>query len=270
MAIFDIFEEVSEKSVTKSETGDNRIFGIVVGEVVKNYSDTMPGRVCVSIHVRDKEANILKWARVAAPYSGTKWGMYFLPEVGDQVLVVFDQGIIDRPYVIGSIQKDMNMFLRKSKDAHNQHKRIVTANGNSLEFEDVPEGEGAKDKIRLYTSDTAHELTLDNEKKKIIIQDKEKNTQIEMGSMRGVINITAKEKLTIKVGENISMVMNGTNGKITINATDLSIDATGKININGGGNATLTGSSVKVEAQGSLRLASSGMVTVEGKPIRLG
>ena len=63
MAIFDIFEEVSERAVTKTETGENRIFGVVVGEVVKNYDDKFPGRVCVNLHTRDKEANEMKWAR---------------------------------------------------------------------------------------------------------------------------------------------------------------------------------------------------------------
>ncbi|MBQ9633345.1 MAG: hypothetical protein IJV04_10630 [Lachnospiraceae bacterium] len=270
MAIFDIFEEVSEKSVTKTETGDNRIFGIVVGEVVKNYSETMPGRVCVSIHVRDRDANVLKWARVAMPYSGSSWGMYFLPEVGDQVLVVFDQGLIDRPYVIGAIQKDMNMFLRKAKNMHNQHKKIMTKNGNAIEFEDVVTGEGEQDKLTIHTSGTAHELTLDNEKKKITLQDKDKNAMIEMSTLRGNITIKAASKLTINVGENISVTMNGESGKITVNANDVSVQANSKIDLNGGGKATLTGASVKVESQGSLQMSSPGMCTLEGKPIRIG
>ena len=91
MALFDVIDEIAEKQVLKTETGDNRIFGIVVGQVVKNYDKDMPGRVCVSIFTRDKEANELKWARVAMPSSGSKWGHYFLPEVGDHVLVCFDQ-----------------------------------------------------------------------------------------------------------------------------------------------------------------------------------
>ena len=270
MAIFDIFEEVSEKSVTKTETGENRIFGIMVGEVVKNFSETMPGRICVSIHVRDNEANVLKWARVAAPYSGNSWGMYFLPEVGDQVLVVFEQGIIDRPYVIGSIQKDMNSFLRKSKHFRNQHKRIITANGNALEFEDVPTGEGMQDRLTLHTSGDAHHLTLDNEKRKIILQDKDKNASIEMSTLDGKITIKAAQKLTINVGENISVNMNGLNGKITVTASDMTVDTTAQLNLNGGGKASLTGASVKVESQGSLQMSSPGLCTLDGKPVRIG
>ncbi len=270
MAIFDIFEDVSEKSVTKTETGENRIFGIVVGEVVKNYSETLPGRVCVSIHVRDTNANVLKWARVAAPYSGSSWGMYFLPEVGDQVLVVFEQGIIDRPYVIGCIQKDLNSFLRKSKHMANQHKRIVTKNGNALEFEDLPAGEGEQDRLTLHTSGEQHYLTMDNQKKKIVLQDKEGNAKVEMSTVGGRITIRAAERLRISVGENISVVMNGMNGKITVNASDVSINTTTQLNMSGGGKANLSGGVVKVESNGALRMSSAGLCTLEGKPIRLG
>ena len=53
MALFDVIDEIAEKQVLKTETGDNRIFGIVVGQVVKTYDKDMPGRVCVSIFTRD-------------------------------------------------------------------------------------------------------------------------------------------------------------------------------------------------------------------------
>ncbi len=270
MAIVDIFEDVSEKAITKTETGENRIFGVVIGEVVDNYSPNLPGRVCVSVHVRDSMANVLKWARVASPYSGSGWGMYFLPEVGDQVLVVFEEGIIDRPYIIGSVQKDLNSFLRKSKDWKNQHKRIVTANGNALEFEDVPTGEGLQDRLTLHTSESAHTLVMDNEKKKIILQDADKKASVEMSTLTGKIDITAAEKLSIRVGETISIDLNGTSGKITINATDVSVDSTAKLNLSAGGKTNVSGAAVKVESNGTLTMSAASVCTVEGKPIRIG
>lgn len=101
MGFYDIMDEIAQKSVTKTETGDNRIFGVLVGVVVKNYDEKMPGRVCVRIPVRDKEANELQWARVAFASGGKSWGSYFIPEVDDEVLLVFEQGLIDKPYIIG-------------------------------------------------------------------------------------------------------------------------------------------------------------------------
>ncbi len=277
MAIFEIFNEVTEKNIVKSETGDPRIFGVLVGEVTDNYSMQMPGRVCVSIHVRDEEANVLKWARVAQPSSGEEWGHYFLPEVGDQVLVTFDQGIIDEPYVIGCIPKDKNKFLKDSKHNENIYKVIQTKHGSTIKFTDgkkIPiEGEkedGSNDKISIYTPEKAHEITLDNENHKILIMDKDKNASIEMSTQTGAIEVNAMSKLTIKVGENITVTLNGNSGGITVNANSISMESVGKMLVKGGGQAELTGATINVSSQGLLKLNAEGLVTVSGKPIKLG
>ncbi len=277
MAIFEIFNEVTEKNIVKSETGDPRIFGVLVGEVTENYSMQMPGRVCVSIHVRDEEANVLKWARVAQPSSGEEWGHYFLPEVGDQVLVTFDQGIIDEPYVIGCIPKDKNPFLKDSKHNDNIYKVIQTRHGSAIKFTDgkkIPiEGEkedGSNDKISIYTPEQAHEITLDNENHKILIKDKDKNASIEMNTQTGAIEVNAMSKLTIKVGENITVTMNGNTGGITVNASNISMESVGKMLMKGGGQAELTGATVNVSSQGLLKMNAEGLVTVSGRPIKLG
>lgn len=78
MGLYDIINEITERQVTKTETGDNRIWGVMVGIVAKNYDpnssvaggtnsgeSAMDGRVCVTIPTRDDQANELKWARVA-------------------------------------------------------------------------------------------------------------------------------------------------------------------------------------------------------------
>ncbi|MCR5097935.1 MAG: phage baseplate assembly protein V [Lachnospiraceae bacterium] len=277
MAILEIFNEVTEKNIVKSETGDPRIFGVMVGEVTDNYSMEMPGRVCVSIHVRDMDRNVLKWARVAQPSSGEEWGHYFLPEVGDQVLVTFDQGIIDEPYIIGCIPKDMNKFLRDSKHQKNIYKVIQTRHGSTIKFTDgrkIPvEGEqeeGANDKIEIYTPDRAHEVSLDNENHKITIKDKDGNASIEMSTLNGNIDINAMSKITITVGENISIALNGTTGKISVSANDIAMESVGRALLKGGGKAELTGATVNIDSQGLLKLNAEGLTTISGTPIKLG
>ncbi|MCR5654161.1 MAG: phage baseplate assembly protein V [Lachnospiraceae bacterium] len=280
MAIFDIFEEVSGKAVTKTEAGDNRIFGVVIGEVVKNYDDSFPGRICVQIHTRDTDANVVKWARMAMAYSGKEWGEYFLPEIGDQVLVVFEEGIIDKPYVIGCINKTSDKFLSKSADKNNRHKRIVTRHGNSIEFDDAPDssgnndGDGSTDSIKIYTTKEnsvhSHSIELNNEKNLIEVKDSEDKTQLQMKTEKGDILIKAERKITIKAGDNITIVLNGESGKITINSKDFSVDATGKMEMNATSKMALSGAQVTADAQGALKLNASGMVQVSGTPIKIG
>ena len=101
MSLYEIMDEITSKQITKTETGENRIFGLLTGIVTENYDKEMPGRVCVQIPVRDENANVLKWARVAMPSGGEKWGHYFIPETGDQVVLAFEEGNIEKPYVRG-------------------------------------------------------------------------------------------------------------------------------------------------------------------------
>lgn len=270
MALFDIFDEISEKQIMKTEVGDQRIFGAVIGIVALNYSDQMPGRLCVTIPVRDDQANQLKWAKMAFPYTGAKWGHYFLPEKDDQVILVFEDGNIEKPYVIGCIPRDSDNFLKKSATENNQIKQIQTRNGSRITFFDDVEEEGAKDTITVSTAQDAHTMIFDNEKKLISVMDKEKNCSVEMATEEGNIKINAKSKITITVGDTIKVIMNGENGTVSIDCDKLQVKASKNAKIEADGNAKVSGKQVTVEASSALKLSSGGMVAVEGKPIKLG
>lgn len=270
MGLFDIFDEIAEKQITKTETGDSRIFGVMTGIVAKNYDADMPGRVCVTIPVRDAEANELQWARVAMPSSGKKWGHYFLPEVGDQVLLAFEQGNIEKPYVIGCIPKDANRFLTQSVDENNQYKRIVTKNGNTILFEDNPDGEGEKDKIEIYTAKEAYKINLDNERQRITIGDKNDKNAIVIKAEDGNMQIKAEKKVTIEVGSNVKLILNGESGNVQLECSKFTVKADSSVNMESGGTMKIAGSNVKAEASSILNLESSGAAILSGSPLKMG
>ncbi len=272
MGIFDIIDDIAEKQATKTETGDNRVFGVVVGTVAQNYDSTMPGRLCVSLPSRD-EGNQLRWARLALPYGGSKWGIYFMPEVGDQVLVSFEQGNIERPYVIGCVSKSTDRFLNQSANTLNSMKRLVTCNGNAIEFEDN-EGDGANDKITIKTAGkdagTEHSITLDNAKHKITITDQEGTNQITMDTMNGRMEVLAASKLTVKVGDQIELMMNGQSGVTELKTKDFRVNAMNNIKQEALKTFSISGATTKVEGTAKVSIAGSGPTTVEGKPIKIG
>lgn len=270
MALFDIFDEISEKQVVKTELGEKRIFGAVIGIVAENYSNEMPGRLCVNIPTRDESANQLKWAKMVFPYVGKNYGSYFLPEKDDQVVLVFEDGNIEKPYIIGCIPRDKDSILKKSVTEKNQIKQIQTRNGSHITFWDDEEEEGTKDKITIATAADEHQVTLDNEKKKISILDKEKNCQVEMETEKGTIRIHAEKKLEITVGDSIKVIMNGENGSINIEGQKFSLEAGKSVAVNTDGNAKISGKMVTVEGTSSVKTSSSGMVMIEGKPVKLG
>lgn len=270
MGLYDIMDEIAAKQVTKSETGDNRLLGVVVGIVVNNYDEKMPGRVCVQIPVRDDQANELKWARVAMLSGGKEWGHYFLPEVGDQVLLAFEQGNIEKPYVVGCISKENDRFLTRSTHEKNQIKRIVTKNGNTIQFDDLEDEEGKLDKISIYTADKAHQMILDNEKQKIIMSDKEGKNKLEIESENGNVEISAESRLKIKVGDNIELLMNADSGTVTLKCGKLKVEASDGIEQKSSGKVGISGSNLKIEASSSLKLESSSMTSIAGSPIKIG
>lgn len=270
MGLYDIMDEIAAKQVTKSETGDNRLLGVVVGIVVNNYDEKMPGRVCVQIPVRDDQANELKWARVAMLSGGKEWGHYFLPEVGDQVLLAFEQGNIEKPYVVGCISKENDRFLTRSTHEKNQIKRIVTKNGNTIQFDDLEDEEGKQDKISIYTADKAHQMILDNEKQKIIVSDKEGKNKLEIESENGNVEISAESRLKIKVGDNIELLMNADSGTVTLKCGKFKVEASDGIEQKSSGKVGISGSNLKIEASSSLKLESSSMTSIAGSPIKIG
>jgi uncharacterized protein involved in type VI secretion and phage assembly len=273
MALYDIIDEIANRQITKSDTGDPRIQGVMLGVVAKNYSQDMPGRVCVTIPTRDAQANELQWARMAQPSGGKKWGHYFLPEIGDQVLLAFENGNIEKPYVIGCVQKDNDQFLTKSVDKDNKIKQIITKNGSELRFDDNVEGEGDKDIITLSTpakGEKTHSLTLDNENSKIELTDKKGENSIKINTEEGVFDIKAKSKLTIKVGDKITLTMNGESGGVTLDCSELKLKSSGEVSIQSDGMLKADASQVSVKASSVYKLESGGTVVVSGNPIKIG
>ncbi len=270
MALFDVFDTVSGKQMTKTEYGDERIYGIVVGIVAENYTQEMPGRLCVTVPVRDTDANRLKWAKTAMPYIGAGWGVYFLPEKGDQVLLVFEDGNIEKPDVIGCIPKDKDKFLKTSADEKNQTKQLQTRNGSRISFWDDEREDGAKDKITVATAQDEHHIDIDNEADKIAMYDKEKHCLVEMSTQKGIINIHAEQRIVITVGDSIKLVMNGESGKVSIEATKISAEASSNVKVEADGAVKISGRQVSMEATSLLKSECSGMLSLGGKPIKMG
>ena len=286
MGLYDIIDEITERQVTKTETGDNRIWGVMVGIVAKNFdpnstasggansgADAMDGRVCVTIPTRDTNANELKWARVAMPSSGSKWGHYFLPEVGDQVLLAFEGGNIEKPYVIGCIPKTADKFLKDSVDKDNQFKRIVTRHGTSIIFEDNSTDEnGLKDKLTLETAGKKLQILMDNENEKIRIGDKAKEDFIEMYTKEGsgTLTVQIKSKIDIKVGDKITVTLNGESGAVSVKADSIRLEASNGITTKSDSAVKMEAPQVAANASSSLKLESSGTATVSGSTVSVG
>lgn len=135
----------------------NPIHGAVVG-IVTNIVDPLSwGRIKVRYPwVHDVvESN---WARIAQPYAGDGRGTFWLPEVGDEVCVVFDGGDPNNPYILGGIWNGPDVPPPPGNpDGKDDTKVWQTRNGHKLVFEDHPNGE----RITLTDGPGSRHLVID-------------------------------------------------------------------------------------------------------------
>lgn len=250
MSFYDEMEAISMGQMNRMENGGERIYGVVLGIVVENYKKELPGMVQVQIPVRDEENSIYRWAKTAHMYSGREWGQYIQPEIGDQVLLVFEHGNIERPFIIGSVPRNNDKFISQSSKEQNETKRIVSRHGNEISIADVKDSDGEKDSIRIQTSGGGQSISLENEKSQIVIK--------------------AEEKLIFKVGDSITVTLNGKSGKVTIDAKQVNISASDSMKYETDGAATLSGQNTVIKASTGLKLESSGMASVKGSAVNIG
>ena len=270
MALMDMLEEVSARNTAGGRFGEARMWGVAVGIVVENYNKDRPGYIKVRLPLRDEEEGELRWVKAAAPYAGKGWVFFFQPEKDDQVILAFENGSIEKAYILGALSREKDAIRRQSADADNQKKRIVGRNGSEILFWDDKEGGGEKDSITVQTAGERHKIELDNAKQRIVIKDKDANCVVELGTKEGDVKVTAARKLTIKVGDAIQVSMNGDSGEVQVKASKVTVQADNSLALKANGSAKLSGQQTMLEASSMLKLSGSGMVTVSGSPVKLG
>ena len=114
----------------------SKIRGVQLAIVVDNKDgEGNPGyRVKVKFPwLNEQETS--SWARIAVPMGGSGRGTYVLPEVDDQVLVVFEHGDIDRPIVIGGLWSRKQEPVEVNQSGKNNTKLIKSRSGHRIIFE---------------------------------------------------------------------------------------------------------------------------------------
>ena len=177
-----------ESSHEADREGDGFIRGLTVGTVTDNRDPNGLARVRVRFPWQP-EGQESYWARLATPMAMANQGIYFLPEIGDEVLVGFELGDPTHPCVIGSLWNGSSMPPDSNDDGNNDPRLIRTRTDSELRFFD-----GDKPSIELKLADGKHLLMDDNG---ITLEDGQGNTmKIETSS--GAITIQSTGQLKLK------------------------------------------------------------------------
>jgi phage protein D/phage baseplate assembly protein gpV len=119
--------------------GRQRYSGITIGKVMPTKDSKQPGKVQVNLPELS-DGNLSAWATVATPMAGADGsGMYFLPKPDEQVMVGFEGGDIDRPYILGSLWSATNRPEEAQQGA--EHSMIRTRSGMRIMFDETKDKE---------------------------------------------------------------------------------------------------------------------------------
>lgn len=132
------------------------------------------------------------WLRMSQPYAGGGKGFSFIPEIGEEVMIDFEGGNAERPYVKGTLYNgvgDPDGKWLPNNNSSNQIKAIRTRNGHTIEIHD----EGDNGYIRIY----------DNEKENYILTFSTDEKLIKLEST-GNIELYAKNDIIMHAGHDIN------------------------------------------------------------------
>ena len=218
---------------------------IVVGVVTNNDDPDKLGRVRVKYPALD-DAHEGWWARVVAPGSGSSRGLFSLPQVNDEVLVAFEHGNDQHPYLLGAV------FNGTAKPG-----TVVQTDGSFTLATPHHVTIAATEKAELTTGDT---LTLTSAgTAKLTTQPPEGGGEEEGGEPEeekppGDIQLDSKGGLTLSAETTASLTA-GTTATVT---TEEGFTVTGgeQVSIGADGSVTISGAAISITGDESVTISA--------------
>jgi phage protein D/phage baseplate assembly protein gpV len=224
----------------------------VVSAIVTNSDDPKQwGRVKVKFPwmADDQES---EWARVISAGAGPEAGYFVVPAVNDEVMVAFEHGDFNRPYVVGGVWNGQDAVPPEGAGA----------------------AEGDKPLVRGWQSRTGHRMFMyDNSEKKVeivtaaghTITYDDQNKKIEVKTSGGHILLMDDQSKTLQVKSNggLELTMEDNSKKITIKGGgDVVVEGQMNVNVKAGANMNL-------QATGNMDIKANGNVSIKGAMVNL-
>lgn len=190
----------------------------VVPAVVTNTDDPNNwGRVKVKFPWLSDEAEST-WARVISAGAGPQAGLATIPAVGDEVMVIFEHGDFDRPYVLGGVWNGQHEIPPEVAEAGD---KPLVRSWHSRSGHRIAVYDDGEDKIEIVTN-KGQSITLDDANQKIEIKSK------------GGLVVTLDDgsrKISLEGGGDVELKAQG-NMKLQ-SSGNLDLQASGQVTIRG-------------------------------------
>lgn len=209
MSVLDLLQQEDKRE-------DGRVEGVAIGIVTNNQDDANLGRIKVRYPWREDSQDSY-WARPAMPAAGGDRGVFWLPEVGDEVLLAFDKGKIEHPYYLGSLWNGSDTPPAGNADGENNTRLFRTRSGHEFRLFDKAGQETielkSKGGHRLLLNDASGaakiELKDSSGSNKLVIETAQNSITIESGLSLTLksqtINIEAGASMTLKASSTLTI-----------------------------------------------------------------
>jgi len=245
------YENVTEKTDVMAPAASGLlpgISGLHIGKVTKLDEDPAgEGRIQVEIPILNSDENKI-WARVGCNWAGNRYGSFFIPDVGDEVILGFFNNDPCSAVILGSLYSSCRNSPHPLT-AENTIRGFVTKESMKLTFNE-------EDKIITLETPGGNKVVISDKEKGISLTDENRNKLVMNDNG---ITLQSARDLTLKAQANIKVEANQS---INIKAqTDLKSEA---LNIESKAKIAL-----KMQGTASAEISASGQTTVKGAMVMI-
>lgn len=240
------FENITDKNdVTAPDVSGllPGIRGLHIGKVKKLEDDPAnENRIEVEIPIIAGENNLM-WARLGTNWASKGYGSFFIPDVGDEVILGFFNNDPCHPVILGSLYSS-SQIIPYILTKENYTRGIVTKQKMKLTFNE-------EDKIITLETPGGNKLTISDKDKGIILAD-ENNNKLTMNNdgivldSAGHLTLKAKRNITIDAGAALN-----NKAKTDIKTEGLNVETKAKMTL-------------KMQGTASAEISASGNTIVKG------
>ena len=221
-------------------------------------------RIRVSLPIMQNDSDGV-WARLASFYATSSAGSFFIPEIGDEVLVGFLNENPADPVILGSMYNGTNKSPNDlTKD--NYIKALITKALNKIEFDD-------ENKVVTITTPGNNQAIFSDKDKSVTVQDQNSNSIVLNND-----GITIKDKSGNKIVLSSSGIeINSASNVKVVASQNLNASATSNVDISATQNVSISGlqisnsanTSFKASGNASAELSASGQTTIKGAMVMI-
>ncbi|MBW1296415.1 type VI secretion system Vgr family protein [Aquimarina litoralis] len=244
----DVYPKTDMSAFPKSESQ--------IAIVKENADPDKLGRIKVQFFWQKVTGEMTPWLRIMTPHAGGEKGFHFIPEKDEEVIIGFEGGNAERPFVMGAMYTGNGKPDEGWETAENDIKAIRTRGGHTISFSDQDGGESIS-----ITDKNGNSIVLDTVDKSIAI------------SAPDSISISSKK---VSISGSSSVSVNGS--KVKIGGKAVVIDGANSTNVSSDDKVVLTGKTavnvnsdkeIYINGLAKSTISSSGVTSVEGTIIKL-